>query len=246
MNTKISRQVKNKFKLEQSEKFAIEKIISGSLLKDHISVDEIFDYVDRAIRREHQILFSKLLSHILEELVEWEILLVLVEGIPQLKLDEIMDQQCNVSDAGLFDKFLTDIKARRQNTEIFNAVRLSYMLRNPKDIYVVTVHRSEPTYVTRKTVDGSISFLNATSTASPALKGTIVCIESADPGFDWIFTQSILGLVTKYGGSNSHMAIRCAELSIPAAIGCGEQIFSDILQNSFVKLDCSSKKIEIY
>ena len=49
-------------------------------------------------------------------------------------------------------------------------------------------------------------------------------IENADPGFDWIFGSKILGLITKYGGVNSHMAIRCAELEIPVAIGCGEQV----------------------
>ena len=31
--------------------------------------------------------------------------------------------------------------------------------------------------------------------------------------------KKIKGLITKYGGVNSHMAIRCAELSVPAAIG---------------------------
>ena len=57
----------------------------------------------------------------------------------------------------------------------------------------------------------------------------IVIIEGADPGFDWIFSQKIAGLITKYGGANSHMAIRCAEFSIPAAIGCGEQPFEKII-----------------
>ena len=34
-----------------------------------------------------------------------------------------------------------------------------------------------------------------------------------------IYFFSIRGLVTKYGGANSHMAIRCLELSIPNVIG---------------------------
>ena len=38
----------------------------------------------------------------------------------------------------------------------------------------------------------------------------------------------IKGLITKYGGVNSHMAIRCAELSVPAAIGVGEVIYNKI------------------
>ena len=44
------------------------------------------------------------------------------------------------------------------------------------------------------------------------LKNKIILIENADPGYDWIFSHKIIGLVTKYGGANSHMTIRCSEL----------------------------------
>ena len=76
------------------------------------------------------------------------------------------------------------------------------------------------------------------------MTGRIVIIERADPGFDWIFTQNIAGLVTKFGGANSHMAIRCAELNLPAAIGCGEQIFDRLLKASAIELDCSKEVLE--
>ena len=53
-----------------------------------------------------------------------------------------------------------------------------------------------------------------------SLKDKLVLIENADPGYDWLFNIfKIKGLITKFGGSNSHMAIRCNELQIPAAIG---------------------------
>ena len=77
------------------------------------------------------------------------------------------------------------------------------------------------------------------------LRDKIILIESADPGFDWIFAQNIVGLITKYGGANSHMAIRCAEFGIPAAIGCGEQRFESIQNSKRVLLDCSSGFINI-
>ena len=72
------------------------------------------------------------------------------------------------------------------------------------------------------------------------LKNNIVAIENADPGFDWIFSKRIKGLITKYGGVNSHMAIRCAEFGIPAAIGCGEQRFESLLSKDKIILDCGS------
>jgi phosphoenolpyruvate-protein kinase (PTS system EI component) len=77
------------------------------------------------------------------------------------------------------------------------------------------------------------------------IAGTIVLIENADPGFDWIFSHEIAALVTKYGGANSHMAIRCAEFGIPAAIGCGEAIFSRLSAAGLARLDCAARRIEV-
>ena len=75
------------------------------------------------------------------------------------------------------------------------------------------------------------------------MSGKIVAIENADPGYDYIFNKKIDGLITKYGGINSHMAVRCAELSIPAAIGVGEILYEKIINKKFITLDCESKKI---
>ena len=60
------------------------------------------------------------------------------------------------------------------------------------------------------------------------MHGKIVCIKNADPGFDFIFTKNIKGLITEYGGPNSHMCIRCSELGIPAAIGVGNSVYKKI------------------
>ena len=72
----------------------------------------------------------------------------------------------------------------------------------------------------------------------------IVCIESADPGYDFIFLANINGLITKYGGVNSHMSVRCSELKIPAAIGVGENKFNQIIKNKKIELNCETQKIE--
>jgi phosphoenolpyruvate-protein kinase (PTS system EI component) len=71
-----------------------------------------------------------------------------------------------------------------------------------------------------------------------------VCIENADPGYDFLFNKNIKGLITKYGGQNSHMAIRCAELNLPALIGVGEVNYNKIINNKSIRIDCVLKKIE--
>ena len=70
-------------------------------------------------------------------------------------------------------------------------------------------------------------------------------IENADPGFDFIFSYNIKGLITKYGGPNSHMAIRCMELGIPAVIGLGEIKYKNLLESHRIELNCSEQKINI-
>ena len=53
--------------------------------------------------------------------------------------------------------------------------------------------------------------------------------------------------MTKYGGANSHMTIRCAELDIPAAIGVGDKKFNELLkENNQIELDCSTKNIGVF
>ena len=67
-----------------------------------------------------------------------------------------------------------------------------------------------PNYITDKECYGEITELNINKKIN--ISNKIVCIENADPGFDFIFSHKIKGLITKYGGFNSHMSIRCSEL----------------------------------
>jgi len=41
------------------------------------------------------------------------------------------------------------------------------------------------------------------------------------------------------------MAIRCAEFGLPAAIGCGERIFSEIETALVIDLNCDSRNIKV-
>ena len=76
-------------------------------------------------------------------------------------------------------------------------------------------------------------------------KNKIVLIENADPGYDFLFNFRIGGLITKYGGANSHMSIRCLELDIPAIIGIGDVNFNKLLKSNTVEMICIEKKFRI-
>jgi len=77
------------------------------------------------------------------------------------------------------------------------------------------------------------------------LEGKIVIIQQADPGYDWLFLRQIAGLITVYGGANSHMAIRTAEFGLPAAIGIGEVTYEHIRGARSIMLDCESRQLSV-
>lgn len=79
----------------------------------------------------------------------------------------------------------------------------------------------------------------------PDLLNKIVLIEKADPGYDWVFGKGICGLITMYGGANSHMAIRSAEFGIAAAIGVGEQHFRKLSAAKMIELSPAHSTMRI-
>ena len=70
-------------------------------------------------------------------------------------------------------------------------------------------------------------------------------IENADPGYDFIFSHNIKGLITEYGGANSHMSIRCLELGIPAIIGIGTKEFKLISMHNSIEINSNQKYYKI-
>ncbi|MCC7304411.1 hypothetical protein IT418_03315 [bacterium] len=114
-----------------------------------------------------------------------------------------------------------------------------------KDYEIVPIFASKPNFITNKKIASPIVVLTNKNKviANTLLKGKIVLVESTDPGFDWIFEQQIVGLVTKYGGVGSHMAIRCNEYGIPAALGCGSVLYDQLINAKSILLDCERKTV---
>ena len=121
-------------------------------------------------------------------------------------------------------------------------LNLPSLIFKTKDIWSFSQLPSEPNFITQKKIIGQIQ---VASEGKVNLDRKIVFINSADPGYDWIFTKKIAGLVTKYGGANSHMAIRANELGIPSVIGAGDQFYDFWVKYNFLSIDCSKKKVEV-
>jgi len=167
------------------------------------------------------------------------------EDLSHIPIDAILKFGKYSGDVRTIENRLRDIAEKNKERHALTAaIRLPQVLFDEAGVHVVPFQVSQPNFITSRKVTADIVLLGLHQ-HSLDLDGCIVLIENADPGYDWIFSQSIAGLVTKYGGANSHMAIRCAEFDIPAAIGCGEQSFESISKSKRIQLDCSANLINI-
>lgn len=239
------RQEPEPFELSATERTALESLLLGSRL-DVLDSAALLDYARAAIcGREHaKLVFTRNLSDALLALGEWGRRVGLDrDDLSHLEWPQIARAASHAGSDAPDREFLDLADARRRLASDFASLKLGYMLRRPEDIYVATLHRSTPTFIGSGRVEGAVVHLEANSPVSAAVYGKIVCIENADPGFDWIFARDIRALVTMFGGANSHMAVRCAEFGLPAAIGCGEQAFKRVLQAGQIELNCAHKVI---
>ena len=214
---------------------------------DRITAEDLLEYSAKAItgREYAKFIFTKHLSEILENIAKWGDM----QGFDRhlmsmLTLNDVLDILFAPLSDDAKELYTRKIERAQERYDVASSFKLNYLIRSPRDVNIVPMQRSFANFVGHKHIEGGIIFLNPFTKEIPSFDGKIVCIEGADPGYDWIFARNIAGLVTKYGGANSHMAIRCAELDIPAAIGCGEQPFERIVRAGRCLLDCQRKKLE--
>lgn len=135
---------------------------------------------------------------------------------------------------------LESIQKGKQQHQHTRSINLPPLITAEKDVWSFELHHNSPNFITHKTYRGKvISQINNPE----ELRQAIVMIESADPGYDWIFSYDIGAFVTMYGGINSHMAIRAGELGIPAVIGVGQSLYNRLSKATMLSLDCANQKI---
>ncbi len=229
------------FSLTSREAAALDRALADAGLNCDSTI--VLDFMREAIAgREHaKLVFTRSVSDALELIAAWGIENGLNrEELSFLTISQITQALNHSWHLPLETHYRQLAKQARQAYEVSQALRLPYLISSLSDIYVVPLLKSRANFVTRKRVQAPLHYLSDHVILSPRCAGKVVLIERADPGYDWIFLSPIAGLVTKYGGSNSHMAIRCAELGIPAAIGCGEQVFDQLEKARAVLLDCAA------
>lgn len=230
------------FQLRAAQRYALEQVLMENGFT--CSVDELLDFIRGGIEgREYgKFVFTRHLSDVLvlierlgagagfsrRDLAYLDIRRVLTMNA-ELEVDE---------PAALMSE---NIERNRRTYRLEQGLELPQLIASPSDIYEFELSGAEPTFVTRKATNAAVFEERRLLGGDP--RGAIVFIRSADPGYDWLFNRGIAGLVTEHGGANSHMAIRAAELGIPAVIGCGALYYARWSRSAFLAVDCANRTV---
>ena len=215
------------------------------MLEEHqlrVDVLTLFHFIQCAIEgREYaKFVFTHTLSDILELLVE----LGAGFGLSREDMSYVTIQRVTeaYSSAGDLEKVLKDsIREGRALERESTSLTLPPLLWEEEQIYSFFLPDGSPNFITQNRCAAETVLLPS----KESLEGKLVLVRGADPGYDWIFSHSIAGFITAYGGANSHMAIRAAEFDIPAVIGVGEKQFARYAAARCLEVDCRNRTVAI-
>ena len=186
------------------------------------------------LRENSKFIFTRSLSDLLELIKKKGKLYKLnSEELSQLSINQALNFKNNK---------LNILKKNKELVKYNLKSKLPYLIVSKNDFFIASNLLTKPNFITRKVIKGRPKIINLKKN-NEILKNRIIFIENADPGYDWVFSEKIKGLVTKYGGVNSHMSIRCEELNLPAVIGVGEENYEKIKNCIKVNLNCKNEQI---
>ena len=206
-----------------------------------ITAQELLDFIKESIEgREYlKFGFTKLVSEILRLIGKLgERASICVEDMAFLDVSIIKQLYVDLYTGDIHSLFETNINQNKEQYQNAIRIKMPSIIVKPEDVYSFYLLAEEPNYITQQKVTAEITFIGSND-----YEGKIVFIQAADPGYDFLFSKKIAGLVTQFGGANSHMAIRCAELGIPAIIGAGESFYKQWSKCKSISIDCLKKQI---
>ena len=235
---------KKKFVFSKKQKNKINEFINEN--QAYKNFDSLIEFIKKSIKyREYsKFVFSKSIDLIFNNIQKFgNKFSIKRDQLSYLKIIDILDLYFNLSEGEPINNIKKRISENKFEYFKNKKIDLPDVIISPQDLFIQKKGISKINYISNKSIFGKVLDYKKTNFNTNFDK--IICIENADPGYDFLFSKNIKGLVTKYGGQNSHMAIRCAELNIPALIGVGDQMFQKIINSEYIKIDCILKKIDL-
>jgi glutamine kinase len=222
---------------------------AASLIENGIKSNsrDLITFIRESIegREYSKFVFTKSLSKIIKKIEEFGLNNdVSREDLAFLDFQVIKELYASLNHLDIKEIFMSNINKNKAFYEFTESVKLPSVILSPDDIYHFSLFAEEPNFITLKKITENV-VMESDIRKNKKIQNKVVFIESADPGYDFLFSKDIGGLVTQYGGANSHMAIRCAELGIPAVIGAGEKNFKEWSDGELIEIDCSNKQVTI-
>ena len=206
---------------------------------------ELFKFIrESIINREYsKFIFSKSIDLIFENLIKLGKRYKINENdLSFVKINRVMEMYFNLTTDKNILSLKKHIKENRKEYISNKNIILPDVIRSSKDLFVQIKNYEKINFISNKSITSKVVKFNKNKIEKNY--DCIVCIDNADPGYDFLFNKNIKGLITKYGGLNSHMAIRCAELNLPSLIGVGEKNYNKILSCKVLTINCSEKQID--
>lgn len=241
-----SKKNENQIKQKTIVSFKNKKLLNKIFLKNYkISFNFFINFAKKAIveRERSKFIFSQGIDKIFENLIKLsKEINISRSDLSYIDIKNILNFYPKLESRKLRKALLEEIQENKKEFELLKMIKLPDIIKSKKDIYCFEESFSKINFVTTKKIIGFFEEITANSSRK-TLDGKIILIKNADPGYDYIFNYKIKGLITMYGGSNSHMAIRCLELNLPAAIGVGKLKYENILLSEKLLMDCSKEKL---
>ena len=242
---KVKYKKQKKFYLNKKQEKKINSILRKQNLK--FNCEQLINFSVKSIycRENFKLIFTKCINQIFENLISLgNELKIKKNDFDYISINTILNSYNNLDLNKLKKIIKSEISENKKKFNCVNLIDLPDVILNSSDIYEFEKKNSTPNYITEKSVTAkSIIFKEIKKNKN--LRGKIIILESADPGFDFIFSYGIKGLITKYGGANSHMSIRCLEQGIPAIIGIGENRYKDLSRAKIININSYEKNYKI-
>jgi hypothetical protein len=231
-----------KFKFSATQKNKINKLLKKNKF-NKINANILINFIENSIyhREKSKLFFTQIINEIFYQLkILSKRIRLNLKDIKYLSIKKILDLYENFSHDNLIKDLKKNISENKKNYNFNLNFHLPNIILNKNTIYFFEEENASPTFITNKSILSKFITIKELS-KKLNLDNKIVCIKNADPGYDFIFNYKIKGLITAFGGPNSHMSIRCNEFEVPAAIGIGEKKFYQLIENNTLYLNCEKK-----